>query len=145
MRKQLEDFLIDLSEIFPIASTKSFDKVIGMSVEYLLEFCAGKEFDFKKARHLIFDRYKFKNFPELSIVKDCILESEIKKYEHCENEGKLVVIKIPERNIIYSFEVNSSGRDIREIKNTIGKNLGKYEIEIYPKGTVLIGDKVFTP
>jgi hypothetical protein len=61
------------------------------------------------------------------------------------NEGALVVITLP-NGVRYDFTVSGIGRPIENIKEEIKNKYGKYpEIKTYPKGTVIIGDKVFTP
>lgn len=143
MRKQLEDFLIDLSEVYPISESRNFDKIIGQYCDYLLQFCINKEIDFKKVRNKIFDTYKFKGFPDMPLIRDCLKAGEISKYINCKDEGCLVVIRA--ENNIYSIEVAPFGRPIEDIKADAGKRFSNSKVEIYPRGSVLIGDKVITP
>ena len=141
MRKQLEDFLIDLTDFYPIPSSKSFDKVIALSIDYLLQFCLNKEIDFKKALNSIFDKYKFKSFPELSVIKESLLESEVKHYGYCKDEGVLVVIEIP-GIATYNFEISPMGRDLDTVKKEIISKYGNAKVSIYPKGTVMVGQQI---
>lgn len=141
MRKQLEDFLIDLTEFYPIPNTKNFDKIISQSVDYLLQFCINKEFDFKKVRNAIFDRYKFKGFPDLALIKECLREGEVYKYKNCKDEGCLVVLRLPQGRI-YSFEVATFGRSLEELKKDAATKFGNAKVEIYPCGSKLIGNRV---
>ena len=143
MRKQLEDFLMDIAEFYPIPTTKSYDKVISLSVDYLIEYCEGKYFDFKKARHALFEKYKFKGFPDLATIKECLREGEIQLEEHCKDEGGLAVVTIPNYGT-YTFIISPAGRSVDEIKKQISFKYGNdYTMKIYPQGTVMIGDKIF--
>ena len=143
MRKQLEDFLIDLTEFYPISDKRDFNKIISQSVDYLLQFCINKEIDFKKVRNIIFDTYKFKGFPDLPLIRDCLKAGEIQKYTNCKDEGCLVVIRAEKH--IYSFEIAPLGRSLEDIKKNASAMFENAKIEIYPKGSVLIGDTVVTP
>lgn len=144
MRKQLEDFLISITDFYPIASSKNFDNVIAQSLDYLLQFCYNKEIDFKKARDYIFEHYKFKGYPDMPLLKESILSSEIKKIDTCKNEGCLVVIRTG-GNHIYAFEISATGRSLEDIKKDATARFGNVKVETYPKGSVLIGDKVILP
>lgn len=144
MRKQLEDFLIDLSEIYPISDSRNFDKIIGQYCDYLLQFCINKEIDFKKVRNAIFDQYKFKGYPDMPLIKDCLKVGEIKKFTTCKDEGCLVVMRLPEGGV-YSFEITADAQhDLEYYKQDAAKRFGNVKVEIYPKGSVLIGTTVFT-
>ena len=144
MRKQLEDFLINITDFYPISSNKNFDNVIAQSLDYLLQFCCGKEIDFKKARNYVFENYKSKGFPDLALLKESIICSEIKKTKTCEDEGCLVVLRTG-GNHIYGFKVSTTGRSLEDIKKDATARFGNVKVETYPKGSVLIGDKVFLP
>lgn len=144
MRKQLEDFLINITDFYPISSNKNYNNVIAQSVDYLMEFCCGKEIDFKKARNYIFDNYKFKGFPDLALLKESLLNSEVIKFKHCEDEGGLVVVTLPTGKI-FTFEISAFGKSLDDIKKQVVSNYGNVQIRTYPKGTVMIGTTIIQP
>lgn len=144
MRKQLEDFLIDLAEIYPLERTKNFDKVIGHYTDYLLQFCIGKEIDFKKVKFAIFDRNKTNKFPDLYTIRECLFLGEVTQYQQCKNEGDLLVVTLP-NGYQYEFTVSAIGKSIKEIQSSIKRRYNNCTFQFYPKGTVIIGDKIFVP
>lgn len=143
MREQLENFLMDLSDIYPIPDTRNFDKIIGQYCDYLIQFCTNKQIDFTKVKNTIFDQYKFKGFPDMPFIKECLKTGEIQRYIASKDEGCLVVIRA--ENHIYAFEVAACGKNIEDIKKDASARFENSKIEIYPKGSVLIGEKVITP
>lgn len=144
MRKQLEDFLINITDFYPISSNKNFDNVIAQSLDYLLQFCCGKEIDFKKARNYVFENYKFKGFPDLAILKESLLNAEIIKQKYCKDEGGLVVVTFPTGKI-FTFEISPLGKPLEEIKKQVIAKYGNVQIKTYPKGTVMIGNTIVLP
>lgn len=143
MRKQLEDFLINLTDFYPITSTKSYDNVIAQAVDYLMEFCYNKQIDFKKARNFVFENYKFKSFPDMALLKDAIQDSVIRiPYQGGTDDGCVVIITLPNGKM-YDFEVCGFGNDIEALKSSIRSKHGNCQISTYPKGTVLIGNEIF--
>lgn len=65
--------------------------------------------------------------------------------EYCENEvGRLVVATLPDGRL-YSFEITKFGDTFEEIKKKMVHKYGNVQIKTYPKGSVLIGEKVFMP
>ena len=65
--------------------------------------------------------------------------------EYCENEiGRLVIATLPDGRM-YSFEITTFGETLENIKKKMVHKYGNVQIKTYPKGTVLIGNKVFMP
>lgn len=144
MRKDLENFLIDLSEIFPIEKNKNIEKVINEYTDYLLQFCLNKQIDFKKVKFAIYDKNKFNKFPDLTTLKECLQVGEITQYQQCKHEGALLVVTLP-NGYKYEFTVSAIGKSIKEMKKSLKRRYGDCTIQFHPKGTVIIGDKIFQP
>lgn len=143
MRKQLEDFLIDISEIYPISAKLNYEKVIEQYADYLLEFCINKQIDYKKAKHHIFDNYHYRNFPDMQTFKESLFVAEVTQYQQCKNEGALLVVTLP-NGYQYRFTVSAIGNNQETIKKDVEKRFGNCNWQLYSKGTVIIDEKVFT-
>lgn len=145
MRKQLEDFLIDVSEIYPISSKLNYESVIEQYTDYLLEFCINKQIDFKKAKHYIFENNQYRSFPDMRTFKESLFVAEITQYQQCKDEGALLVITLPS-GYQYHFTVSARGKKLDKIKQECKRRYGECTYQFYPKGTVILsgGDKVFT-
>ena len=144
MRKQLENFLIDLTEIYPLNTSKNFEKVIEEYTDYLLQFCENKEINFKRVKFAVFEKNKFKKYPDFSMLKECLAIGEMTQYQKCKNEGELLVITLPDGRK-YQFIVSAVGKNIQDIKSSVKRRFGDCKYDFYPKGTVINGEKVFIP
>ena len=142
---QLGEFLIDISQTFPIRQGLNADKVIENARTYLVGKLYNKEIDYQKAKTLMFDEYEKKNgFPEPKILYHYLIQCEIKHYDECVNEGSLIAITLP-NGVIYDFTVCGIGKPLGVIKDEISKKYGSCTVKMYPKGTVRIGNKFVLP
>lgn len=142
MKQQLMQFLLDLSNIFPISSTRNCEKVIEQYTDYLLEFCYNKEIDFKRVTRAIIDDYKKQYFPEPLFIKDHLVYGEKQSYQKDVNEGKLLIVTLP-NGVQYRFNYCGCGKTQKEIKASLMEKYGDCKYELYPAGTIIIGDKIF--
>lgn len=146
---QIWEFVRELAFYFPLNGTDEHkNRIFDSYVENLEGICISNkcEYDWKKVLQALQRTYAFSRFPSLAEIIKCLPEGKIfKPYEECENEGALVVVTLP-NGVRYDFTVSGIGRPIENIKEEIKNKYGKYPgIKTYPKGTVIIGDKVFTP
>mgnify|MGYP007037000917 CR=1 FL=1 len=144
MRKQLENFLIDISEIYPIPTKLHYEKVIEQYTDYLHEFCFNKQIDFKKAKHYIYEHYQYRNYPDMQTIKDSLYTAEVTQYQQCVDEGALLVVTLPS-GYKYRFTVSALGRKKETIEKDILRRFGECKYQFYPKGTIISGETVFTP
>lgn len=144
MNEKIGRFLLDIAQTYPIRSSLNAEQVIEDARTYLIGKCFKKEFDFDKAKNLLFDEYKLKTFPLPKEILGFMLRAEIKNYHECENEGAFVVITLP-NGISYDITISAIGRSLDTIKDEIKNTYGACDVKTYPKGTVRIGKKIFTP
>ena len=144
MKQKIAAFLFDIAQTYPIRSGLNAEQVIEDTRTYLVGKCYNKKFDFDKAKSLLFDDYKQKSFPLPKEILAYLMQSEIKNYHECENEGSLIAITLP-NGITYDFTVCGFGRPLENIKQEIQNKYGDCEIKTYPKGTVRIGNKFILP
>jgi hypothetical protein len=141
----LFEFLRKLEAFYPL--NESQEKVNNRLSSYvdILEgeiVKRGKRYDYDKILKHIQKTYRYKTFPSLPDLLDFLNVGEVRESVNCKDEGCLVVIRA--ENHIYSFEIAPFGRKLDDIKYDAGKRFANAKVEIYPKGSVLIGDKVFT-
>lgn len=142
---QLGDFLVDISQTFPIRQGLNADKVIENARTYLVGKLYNKDIDYQKAKTLIFDDYDKKNgFPEPKVFYHYLSQCIIKHYDDCVDEGSLIAITLPNGRI-YDFTVCGFGKPIDLIKDEINKKFGNCTVRKYPKGTVRIGNDFILP
>lgn len=144
MKQKMSEFLFDISQTYPIRGGLNAEKVLEDTRTYLVGKCYKKEFDFDKAKSLIFDEYKQKTFPLPKEILGYLLQAEVKSYKECADEGDLIVITLP-NGVIYDFTVCASGRNINTITDELKFKYGTFEIKQYPKGSVLMGREVVLP
>jgi hypothetical protein len=93
----------------------------------------------------MFDTYeKKKGFPEPRVLYNYLAQCEIKHYDISKDEGSLVLITLP-TGIQYNFTVSGIGRSLGTIKQEIVDKYGDCKIEMFPKGTVIIGNQIIEP
>lgn len=143
MKQKISEFLFELSQTYPIRGGNP-DVVLEDTRTYIVGYLYNKDIDFVQAKKLIFDNYDSKTFPTPKVILSYLNQCEIKKYEHCEDEGGLVVITLP-NGAIYSFEITGFGKPIEDIKQQAIAKYGNVQIKTYPKGSVLIGKQVVLP
>lgn len=145
---QIWEFVRELAFFFPLSGTDEHkNRIFDSYVENLEGICISNkcEYDWKKVLQTIQRTYTYQKFPPLADIIKVLPECKIfKPYQECENEGALIVITLP-NGMKYDFTVSGIGRHIETIKEEILKKHGDCDIKTYPKGTVIIGDKIFTP
>lgn len=147
MRENLTKFLLEIENLYPIEAKRK-DRVIQMSVDFLLQFCLDRKIDWKKAKDEVLNNYSYNKFPDLAFLRDCIVKSYVFETNIAKDEGCLVLMIMPD-GYIYSFEITSFGHSIEELKQRINNRLKEQKknctVKIFPKGSTLIGNKVFIP
>lgn len=152
----LFEFMRSLESFYPL--NESQEKVNNRLSSYvdILEgeiVKSGKKYDFDKILKHIQMNYRYKTFPSLPDILEYMEQGVIKEVVNCKDEGCLVVVKLPNGRI-YTFEVATFGKPLEDIKKHARQKFvseddwkqGKdVEVNIYPAGSVLMGDKVYTP
>lgn len=144
MKEKIGDFLMDISQTYPVVRGVNAEKVIEDARTYLVGKLYNKEIDFQKAKTMMFDTYDKRTFPEPKVLYNILYQCEVKNYDVSANEGSLVVITLPDGRK-YNFTVSGIGRPLSTIKDEILKKYGGCEVKTYPKSTVMIGNKIFEP
>lgn len=141
----LFEFLRKLEAFYPLnESQEKVDNRLSSYVDILEGEIVkrGKRYDYSKVLKHIQMNYRYKQFPSLPDILDFLNTGEIRESLSCKDEGGLVVIRA--ENHIYGFEIAPFGRTLEDIKTDASKRFNNAKVEIYPKGSVLIGDTVFT-
>ena len=144
MKQRMGEFLVDIAQIFPIPRGRNAERVIEETRTYLIGYCYNKNIDFERTKKTIFDNYTGQYFPTPNLLLGYLLQNEIKSYDSCVNDGSLLLITLPNGQQ-YEFVVSSFDKPLSKIKEDIERKHGNCTIEAYPKGTVIIGGKIFTP
>jgi hypothetical protein len=143
----LFEFLRKLEAFYPLnESQEKVDNRLSSYVDILEGEIVkrGKKYDYSKVLKHIQMNYRYKTFPSLPDLLDFLNIGEVRESINCKDEGCLVVIRLPESKV-YAFEVAPFCRDLEDLKKDAASRFGNSKIEIYPKGSVLIGDTVITP
>lgn len=145
---QIWEFVRELAFFFPLSGTDEHkDRIFDSYVENLegISISNKCEYDWKKVLQAIQRTYTYSKFPPLADIIKVLPECKIfKPYQECENEGGLVVITLP-NGVKYDFIISGIGKPFETIKQEITEKYGNCDIQKYPKGTVIIGNQVFTP
>lgn len=146
IKDELGMLLLDISNMYPIEGKRNFDDVIKQTVDYLFDCCKGRDLNINQVKKYIFDNYKYKTFPEPAFLKEAVL-SNSKESEQEEKQYRLMLLILPD-GYIYQFAVDDNITDaqledfrIKKIKN----HGDKTQVNVYPKGSTLIGKKVYLP
>lgn len=143
----LFEFLRELEAFYPLnEAQEKVNKRLSSYVDILEGeiIKRGKKYNYEKVLKYIQMNYRYKQFPSLPNIMDFLNIGETRDVVNVKDEGCLVVMKIPQGRV-YSFEIASFCKSIDEIKREASAKFGNAQISIYPKGSVLIGDKVITP
>lgn len=143
IRDELQDFLLDLSDFYPIEAKRK-DNVISQAVEFLLQYCLDHKIDWKKAKNEVFEAYTYKSFPDLALLRDSIKNSYIYETNIAKDEGGLMLVILPD-GYIYEFVITNFGQNIEALKKRVYDRYGNCRVKIFPAGSTLIGKKVFLP
>lgn len=144
MRSQLEDFLVELSEMYPIEKGRNFDKVISETVDYLLPVCYNKQIDFGRVKRAVFDEYKYKTFPEPKFLKDVIPRGFVSAIFSNEFAGGLVLLRLP-NGYVYQFIIDGDFSIERFSKKAIEKHGIGTRVKVFHKGTEFVNGKIYRP
>lgn len=145
-KTDFSQFLMDVSQIFPISSSRTKERVWELTTDYVWWKIAKKEIDYKKAINWLIDNHK-KNgfFPEPSLIADALKNAEIKPiYRESVADGALLVVTLSSGQV-YEFTVSNVGKHIDALKANIRQKFGDCTYKFYPKGTLIIGGQVFMP
>ena len=153
-KEELEIFLEDLSVFFPIALSRNKHEVFERYAEYLYQICENKNYKFTPIKNWIINNYTKSGFPEITYIRNALKKGEIANIQTTADDGKLVVVTLTNGRI-YSFVITANAtmtlNDIKEKTKLLireekdpGRKHYKYaDIKIYPKGSVLIGNKIY--
>lgn len=143
MKKQIKDFLMHLTYLFPLEG-KRLEPVLETYSDILLEKFLKKEYDLKKLTSYIVQNYKFRTFPTAEFILECLPMAEIHKVNNVVNEGEVIIMKLP-NGMMYSFTVTGYGKHLTEIEGRLKGQYGECVVTRHPKGTTLIGTRIFEP
>lgn len=142
------DFLTNLELFYKYSgSEENKIKVFNSYVENLEGICLNNkcDYDWSKVILAIQRGYKKREFPLLADIINFLPEGKIEKqYQPCKGEGSLVIITLPTGQK-YSFTVCVYGKSKETIVDEIKTKYGICDVNIYPAGSVLIGNKVVEP
>lgn len=146
---QIWEFLRELAIFFPLSgSEERQNKIFDSYAENLVDIttCDKKyDYDWKKVLQIIQRTYTYQRFPSLADIINCLPEARIyKPYQESEYDGRLVVITLP-NGYKYSFTTHGTGKPIHQIQESLKDKYGTIKTEIFPKGSVLIGNTVIKP
>ena len=143
----LFEFMRSLESFYPLnESQEKVNKRLSSYVDILEGEIvkSGKKYDYDKVLKYIQMTYRYKTFPSLPDILEFMEQGIVRETFNCKDEGCLVVLKTGGGHI-YSFEISPTGRSLDDIRKDATKRFGNVQITTYPAGSVLVGDKVFTP
>lgn len=147
LKDDLGVFLVEVSKIYPIDSKQDYDSVIKQTLEYLFDYCKGKEIDLSQAKKYVFDNYSYKYFPEPAFLKEALTKN-VKHIEKEPEQQRLMLLILPD-GYIYQYTVDDCVSDfqINDFRlKMIEKHGDRTQVNIYPKGSTLIGkNTVYIP
>ena len=141
------EFLQELECFFPLNEAEEMvKKRISFYADILKSEMAktGKSYDYRKITQWFLKNYKYKTFPSLANIIDALPNGEVQPYKECKDEGSLLVVTLAS-GYTYEFTVSGIGKSINDLKSDIKRKFGDCTYKFYPKGTVIIGGKVFMP
>jgi len=145
---QIWEFVRELAFFFPLSGTDEHkNKIFDSYVENLEGICITNkcEYDWKKVLQAIQRTYTYSKFPPLADIIKCLPEGKvIKSYVPTKDEGNLIVLTLPSGKKYY-FTACGIGRTLQSYKEEITRKHGGCEIDVYPKGTVVIGNDIVLP
>lgn len=147
MSMSLQEMLEELLRFYPIKDRSKNDIAQDMVTyrELILEYVysSNERYDWEKCLKYIQTHRIYKTFPSIPDILEALPYSlQQKKVQKCVDEGSLLVVTLPS-GYTYEFTVSGIGRSIEDIKADIKRKFGQCEYKFYPKGTVIIGSKVF--
>lgn len=145
---QIWEFVRELAFFFPLSGTDEHkNKIFDSYVENLEGICLTNksEYDWKKVLQTIQRTYTYSKFPPLADIIKCLPECKIiKPYTEQKDDGQLGIVTLP-NGYKYSFITRGNGKPINELKDDLKFKYKTFNIEIFPKGSVLIGKEVILP
>lgn len=140
MRDKIKDFLVKLNYLFPLEG-KRIETVFETYTDILLEHCLRKEYDFKKLLSRSVQEWKLTRYPTVKFIIEQLPYAEVVRYySPAPDEGSLIVLKLP-NGFAYTFTATNYAKSLKELMADCTKRYGECEIKIYPKGTIMIGNK----
>lgn len=148
-KADLHKFLVDVSQIFPVQTTRNKERLWELASNHLWCHIAKKEINYDIALSWLIDNHnksgKNSYFPEIPTIAEALKFGEVKPYHReCVNEGSLLVVTLSS-GFTYEFAVSGIGKLIDDLKADIKRKFGDCTYKFYPKGTVIIGSKVCLP
>ena len=140
------EFLQELECFFPLNET---EETVRKRIVFYTEILegevkkTGKSYDYRQITRWFLKHYKYKTFPGLANIIEALTYGEVKT-QSCKDEGALLIITLTS-GLKYGFTVSPIGKSINELKADIMRKFGNCSFKFYPKGTVIIGDKIFLP
>lgn len=142
------DFLRELEFFYKYTGNDNDkNRLFSSYVENLEGICIANkcEYDWKKVLQAIQKTYTYSKFPPLADIIKCLPEGKIyKTYTPCKDEGSLIVLTLPDERKYY-FTASAIGRALDKVKEEITLKYGDCHVEMYPKGTVVIGNSIVLP
>lgn len=142
-KADLHKFLTDVSQIFPVQSTRNKERVWELTSNHLWGQIFNKEINYDIALSWLIDNHKNSYFPDIKLIGESLHNAIVKPfYRECVDEGSLLVVTLAS-GFTYEFTVSGIGKSINDLKGDIKRKFGDCTYKFYPKGTVIIGGKVF--
>lgn len=141
------EFLQELESFFPLNEPEEMvKKRISFYADILKSEMAknNKDYNYRKITQWFLKNYKYKTFPSLANIIEALPNGEVEKYVPSSDEGSLLVVTLAS-GFTYEFTVSGIGKSINDLKADIKRKFGDCTYKFYPKGTVIIGGKVFMP
>lgn len=145
--KTASEFLKNLSLFFSLDAKQKEQQDFFLST-YIQVFeenqKQGYYYDYSKILRLAQLNHKTKQFPTLKELLPWMEEAKYRSYNATVDEGKVIVITLDDGRK-YDFVVAGMGKSLKSLKDELYKKYLNFKVDIYPKGTVIIGDKIFLP
>lgn len=143
---KLQEMLEELLRFYPINNRKEDDIAQDLVTyrELILEQVhkSNEEYDWTKCLKYIQTHRVYKTFPSIPDILEALPHSFVdKKYQPSPNEGALLVVTLP-NGYQYKFTVSGRGKTFKQIENDIKRKFGECTFKFYPKGTIIIDDKI---
>ncbi|MCM1339406.1 MAG: hypothetical protein NC191_07020 [Muribaculaceae bacterium] len=149
MSMTLQEMLEELLRFYPIQNRREEDIAKDLVVyrERILEFVynSNEKYDWEKCLKYIQTHRTYKTFPAIPDILDALPHSYLaEKYQPCANEDSLLVVTLP-TGYQNEFTVSSIGKPLKQLEDDIKRKFGECTYQLYPKGTVIIGGKIYLP
>jgi hypothetical protein len=144
LKDELGMFLVEISKMFPVDNKRDYDNIIKQTIEYLWDYCKGKDINLTNAKRYVYDNYTYKSFPEPSFLKDAIMKNVVIKSTTVKNCG-LLLLRLPD-GYVYDFTMTDFGTSLEELQNKAKDKYGEgVKVKLFPKGSEYVNGKVWLP